>query len=150
MSPPTKVERCSIWGLPTPGSQTPSCLGDQRMPVLPAFRLPVQRQQEGGSCVGVRVGGSPPPSYWDSCILQLRQEQRYSLQKPLSRCPTPNLHSDSSGLHHTPHWPLPPTVHPSWCSPQALRHPAAPLAVMFCCLQAPSQPHSPLLWKAQS
>lgn len=52
----------------------------------------------GGSCAGVGPGIHHHHPTGTHVSHRLRQQQRPS------GCPTPSLHGDSSGLHHTPHW----------------------------------------------
>lgn len=74
---------------------------------------------KGCSCVG--VGQGPPRQAPSSNPLrhtttpvssQLRQEQRHSLRKSLSRCLTPSLERGSLGLQHALHQPVWLATHP--------------------------------------
>lgn len=147
-----------MWDLPDP--RQPNSLLSQRSlapprSLLPVLCLPTQRLQQGGSYVGVGAGGSPPGSMLLGlmCPHRLRREQKYSLQKPLSRYPLPVCTIGLSGLHHVPRQHLLPTTNPSWFSHQALRDPAALPAALPEAMLSSSRPLAiPTLsmrWKAQ-
>lgn len=136
----------------SPDSHTPSYLRDNwHLPAQSSYPMAARVWGWGARVWGWGAGGSPPGSMLLElmCPRRLRREQRCSLQKPLSRCPTPSLHC---WLIRPPPRTMP-TERPSWSSPQALRYPAAPPAAlpaaMLSYLKAPGHSHSPVLWKAQ-